>query len=151
MRRSRLLKLCSILLMLTALVRLVFGIMMINFYSTALTFGAVTRELIRMAGVTAWTLILHALTLLVCGFLGALNWEEPMAARRCAVWGCVCLCLGLLGNGLQAITGYGVSYVAWITGVIAPGLFLRASVRFARRARIILPPDQKPITMKNQQ
>lgn len=149
MRKSRLVQVCSILTMLMSLVRLVFGIMMINFFSTALTFGAVSKELMRLAGATAWVLILHALLLAVCGFLGAVNWDEPMAARKCAVWAAVTLALGLAGNIMQAMTGYGVSYVAWTTGAIVPGLFLLACLRFARKAKIYELSDQKPLVRDN--
>ena len=145
MRKSRLVQVCSILMMLMAIVRLVFGIMMINFFSTALTFGAVGKDLMRLAGATAWVLILHSLLLAVCGFLGAVNWEEPMAAGKCAVWGAVTLILGLAGNVMQAMTGYGVSYVAWTTGALVPALFLIAALHFARHAKIFKLSDQKPI------
>ena len=103
----------------------------------------------RLAGATAWVLILHALLLAVCGFLGAVNWDEPMAARKCAVWAAVTLALGLAGNIMQAMTGYGVSYVAWTTGAIVPGLFLLACLRFARKAKIYELSDQKPLVRDN--
>ena len=144
MRKSRLVQACSILMMLMAIVRLVFGIMMINFFSTALTFGAVSKELMRLAGVTAWVLILHALVLAICGFQGAVNWDEPMAAKKCVFWGAAALILGLAGNFLQAMTGYGVSYVAWTTGAVVPGLFLLAALYFARNVKIYDLSDQKP-------
>lgn len=144
MRKSRLVQACSILMMLISLVRLVFGIMMINFYSTALTFGAVSRETMGLAGATAWVLIGHALVLAICGFTGAVNWEEPMAAKKCAAWGGACLALGLIGNVMQAVVGYGISAVAWTTGAIVPGLFLLASIHFALHAKIYDLSDQKP-------
>ena len=121
--------------MLTSLVRFVFGIMMLNFFSTALSFGAVSKGEIRLANFAAAILMLGALALLVCGFLGALSWEEPLRAASCAKWGGAALLLGLGGNLLQGLTGYGVSYVAWTTGAIVPGLFLVSALHFAFRSR----------------
>ena len=133
MRRSHFLKYSCILLMLAALVRVFFGLMMINFFATARTFGAADPGLLRRAGITLLLLILCAIAELVGGFVGALNWEEPLNAKKCVVWGCVSLALGLAGNLMQALTGYGVSYVAWITGVAAPLIYLIAALRFSLR------------------
>ena len=134
MRRSHFLRLCSLLSMLASLVRALFGIMMINFFSTALSFGSVSKGEIRLANLAAALLMLGALTLLTCGFLGALNWEEPLRAANCAKWGGAALLLGVGGNLLQGMIGYGVSYVAWTTGAIVPGLFFLAALHFALRA-----------------
>lgn len=133
MRRSRFLKYSCILLMLAALVRVFFGLMMINFFATARTFGAAEPGLMRRAGITLLLLLLCAGAELVGGFVGALNWEEPLNAGKCVAWGGAALALGLAGNLMQAVTGYGVSYVAWITGVGAPLLYLIAALRFRLR------------------
>ncbi len=130
MRRSYFLKYICILTMLAALVRFFFGIMLINFYATANTFGAVEKSTLRLAGVSTALNVLCAAALLACGFLGALNWEEPLNAGKCARWGLAALLLGLGANFLQAVTGYGVSYVAWITGALAPALYLFACLHF---------------------
>lgn len=130
MRRSVFLKYASILMMLTSMVRIFFGITMFNFFATALTLGAADREMVRGAGISLGLIVLGAAAELVCGFIGALNWEEPLRAKRCTIWGAVALLLGLLGNGAQALTGYGVSYVAWTTGGLMPLLYLAASLRF---------------------
>ena len=135
MRRSPLLKAASILMMLSSLVRFFFGIMMINFFATARTFGAADHAMLRGAGIALALLVLGALTELICGFLGALHWEEPLRAKSCAVWGGAALLLGLLGNGAQALTGYGVSCVAWCTGALVPGFFLLACLLFLRAAK----------------
>ena len=137
MRRSRFLKYSCILMMLTSFVRFFFGITMINFYTTASTFGAVEKETLRMAGLTLALVLACAAAELICGFVGALNWEEPLRAGKCFGWGLAALLLGLAGNGMQALLGYGVSEVAWATGCIAPLVYLAASLRFllAQRKR----------------
>ena len=135
MRRSRLLKAASILIMLSSLLRVFFGFTMFNFFTTASTFGSVGKSELKLAGLALGAVALGAAAELVCGFVGAMNWEEPLRAKRCAVWGGVTLALGLLGNGVQALTGYGVSCVAWLTGAVVPALFLTAAFRFYRRSR----------------
>lgn len=130
MRRSVFLKYSSFLLMLTSLVRLIFGIMMINFYATANTFGAVRSDTLRAAGITLLLLVLSAGAELAGGFVGALNWEEPLRSGKCVAWGAAILGLGLAGNAMQAITGYGISYVAWLTGAVVPAVYLLAAVQF---------------------
>ena len=135
MRRSPLLKAASILMMLSSLVRFFFGIMMINFFTTARSFGAADPAMLRGAGLAFALLLLGAVAELICGFQGAVNWEEPLKAGRCAAWGGAALLLGLLGNGAQALTSYGVSYVAWITGAAVPAFFLAAALHFALAAR----------------
>ena len=59
-------------------------------------------------------------------FLGALNREGPLRAGRCFCWGCAVL-LRIAGNAVQRATGYGVSLVAWTTGVIMPTHFVLAA------------------------
>lgn len=116
--------------MLISLVRAAFGVMMINFYATARTFGAVEKSTLRAAGITLALVFACAALELISGFVGALNWEEPLHAKKCAVWGAAALATGLAGNAAQAMTGYGVSYVAWITGCIVPMIYLAASLHF---------------------
>ena len=135
MRRSHFLQYSCILLMLASLVRTVFGIMMINFYATARTFGAVDERMLRRAGWTLLLLVLCAVIELIGGFVGALNWEEPLRAKACARWGAAAVATGLIGNLMQILIGYGASYVAWITGVAAPLLYLAAALRFHRSQR----------------
>ena len=138
MRRSRFLLVCSTLSMLSALVRIVFSIMMINYFSTLFSFQRITEEqmvFIRFANATAAVLLLGGVAQLICGFKGAMNWEEPLRAKACAVWGGATLGLGLIGNAMQIITGYGASFVTWTTGLLVPGLFFAAALIFALRVR----------------
>ncbi len=135
MRRSSLLKYVSFLMMLTAIVRAIFGIGMMNFFVTAKSLGFDNPTAMTLAKIALWLILLCAVAELVGGFVGALNWEEPLGTRKCVAWGAVMLGLGLAGNLVQALTGYGVSYVAWATGAAAPGLFLLAAVRFRVKAR----------------
>ena len=135
MRKSRFLRVCSILSMLGGLVRIVFGFMLINYFSTLLSFGVVGEEQIRFANLTFTVLLLGGVAQLICGFKGAMNWEEPLRAKACAVWGGATLGLGLIGNAMQIITGYGASFVTWTTGLLVPGLFFAAALIFALRVR----------------
>ena len=130
MRRSYLLKYCCILLMLSSLVRLFFAVMMINFFATAKTFGAVDVSMLRYAGLALAFSIACFTAELAGGFVGALNWEEPLHAGKCIAWALAALVTGLAGNWMQALSGYGISYVAWITGCAVPLLYLAASLRF---------------------
>ena len=135
MRRSNFLKYVSILMMLNGLVRLVFGIMMVNFFSTAITFGAIEKETMRLAQLTAAVLCVGALADVICGFIGAVRWDEPLLAGSTSRWGLAALALGIAGNILQAGTGYGLSYVTWTTGLVIPALFLTACLSFLLRSR----------------
>lgn len=138
MRRSRFMLISSTLSMLSGLVRIVFGIMMINYFSTLLTFQRMNEQqllFIRFANATVAVLLLGGIAQVICGFKGAMNWEEPLRARSCALWGGVTLALGLIGNIMQIVTGYGASYVTWITGLIVPGLFFAAALIFALRIK----------------
>ena len=130
MRRSHFLKYSCILLMLSSLVRLFFAIMMINFFATAKTFGAVDASMLRYAGLALAFSIACAACELTGGFVGALNWEEPLHAGRCVAWALAALFTGLAGNWMQALSGYGISYVAWITGCGIPLLYFAASLHF---------------------
>lgn len=134
MKRSRFLKYVSILMMLISLVRFFFGLMMTNLFTTASTLGRADKQTVQTAFLAFAVIILCAVAELVCGFLGALNWEEPLRARRCVIWGILTLVLGLAGNVIQSFTGYGVSFVAWTTGAVAPALYLAAALRFYLRA-----------------
>ena len=138
MRKSYLLKYISFVLMLASLVRLFFGFMMINFFATALTMGAVEKQNMKLAVAAIVLIVLSFFMELVSGFTGVLHWNEPLRAGRCTVWGLATLLVGLAGNLMQGITGYGISYVAWITGIAAPGLYTLAALYFYLRRQIIL-------------
>ena len=135
MRRSYFLKYTCILMILTAFVRVAFGLMMMNFYATSATFGAVDRKTLYVAGFTLVLLLASGAAELACGFVGALNWEEPLHAGKCLSWGGAAVLFGLAGNGMQAVLGYGISYVAWITGLLVPGIYFVAALRFYRAQR----------------
>ena len=136
MRRCHILKYVSFLMILTAFVRFVFGLGMLNIFVTAQAYG-MAREVVTLA-VRAFLLILAcAVCEMVCGFTGTLNWEEPLRAGRCLGWGAATLALGIAGNILQSFTGYGVSIVAWTTGVILPALFVLAAAWFFHGAKEI--------------
>ena len=135
MKRSVFLKYISILIMLTALVRLFFGFMMINFFAQAKNMGVTAVGMMRSAGIAIMLIVLCAIGELICGFRGALSWEEPLLAGKCLKWGVITLFLGLLGNLFQWLSGYGVSYVAWITGALMPGAYALAAFLFYNGAK----------------
>ena len=135
MKQSIFLKYTSIIMMLTAVVRLFFGFMMINFFATAHTFGAADPAMLRYAGAAILLIVLCALAELVCGFQGDMNWAEPLLSGKCLKWGAAALALGLAGNAFQWLSGYGVSYVAWLTGAVIPAVFTLAAWLFFRRSQ----------------
>ena len=130
MRRSYFLKYITIVSIIAAMARMVFGIMMINFFADSVTFGTATPEVVMIA---VWAIIVIAVSViiqLICGFICALNWEEPTRTGTCLIWSCISLLLGLLANFLQHLTGYGVSIYVWCTGVIVPALLAIAALIF---------------------
>ena len=130
MRKSQLLRWAGVLLMPASLLRFFFGLSMFNFFTSALSFGAVKKTDLALPGAALAVIALSSLAELVTGFLGVLNWEEPKRAGRCTVWGFVTLGLGLVGCLLQSLAGYGVSLVVGITALLVPALFCAAALRF---------------------
>jgi hypothetical protein len=130
MRKSQLLKWAGVLMMPASLLRFFFGLFMFNVFTTSLSFGTLEKEDLRLPGAALVLIVLSTLAGLVTGFLGVLNWEEPLRAGRCAVWGAVTLGLSLLGCMMQLLAGYGVSYVIWITAILIPLFFFIAALRF---------------------
>ncbi|MBP5254996.1 MAG: hypothetical protein J6Z23_06430 [Lachnospiraceae bacterium] len=141
MRKSYLLKYASFILMLTAVVRLFFGLMMMNFFTTASNMRAVDPDTMLLATVAIILIIASFLADLASGFIGALHWNEPLKAGTCTVMGAVCLGLGIAGNLVQGATGYGISEVAWTTGAIIPGIFLAAALFFLIRRSVYTGPE----------
>ena len=92
MRRFLPLKYISFLMILTSLVRLVFGLGMINIFVTARSFGG-EQEALTLALIAFLLILCCAVCEMVCGFHGALNWEEPLRAGRTFAWGCAALAL----------------------------------------------------------
>ncbi|MBQ5952374.1 MAG: hypothetical protein IJL66_09530 [Lachnospiraceae bacterium] len=137
MRQSVFLKYTSALLMLCSVVRFFFAISMINFFVTAKSLGAHTDEVLKVAVLSLILSFICVLAELIGGFIGAIHWREPMRAGTCLLWGLGALASGLLANLLQHISGYGVSYVAWTTGAVIPGLFVLAALHFFLRKKIL--------------
>lgn len=135
MKRSQFLRAGSILCMLSGLVRIIFAFMLLNFFSTALSFGKIAKDQMLFANLTGAVLMLGGLAQELCGFKGAMNWEEPLRARSCALWGGGTLLLCLIGNVMQMLSLYGASFVTWTTGLVVPGLFFAAALIFALRSR----------------
>ena len=91
MRKSQLLRWAGVLLMPASLLRFFFGLSMFNFFTSALSFGALKKTDLALPGAALAVIALSCLAELVTGFLGVLNWEEPKRAGRCTVWGFVTL------------------------------------------------------------
>ena len=138
MRKSQLLKWAGVLMMPASLVRFFFGLSMFNVFTTSLSFGAMEKEDMLLPGIALALIILSTLAGLISGFLGVLNWEEPLRAGRCTVWGAVTLGLSLAGCLLQLLAGYGISLVIWITAVLAPIFYFVAALRFRLKRKTLL-------------
>ncbi len=133
MKRSHFLKYASVLMMLSSIVQVIFGIMMINLFVTAYSFSA-DRTLLVVPPIAFGLVLLCAISEMIGGFVGVLNWEEPLRSGRNVVWGAVSLVLGLAGNIMQYLAGYEV-IVAWVTGGVVPLIFLIAATIFFLSSR----------------
>lgn len=136
MRKSYLLKYITIGSIIAGMVRLIFGFMMINFFTASITYEVVSPETLRTA---IWAIIfvmLNVIAQLVSGFVGAANWEEPERAPVCFICGVVSLVLGVVANLLQIRCGYGASLYTWILGVGVPALYTVAALNFWIGVRI---------------
>ncbi len=130
MRKNYALKYITVASIIAAVVRLIFGFMMINFFSTSITLGAATPEIMRIAVWAIVFVMLNMVSQLVAGFIGAANWEEPERAPLCFICGVISLVFGIVANILQISCGYGASIYAWITGVGVPALYTIAALIF---------------------
>ncbi len=130
LRKSYELRIAGVLMMPAGIVRIIFGIYMLYLYSTMHVRGMIPDDQLVFACITFGVHAVCSLCELVGGFWGVINWDEPLLAYKSIRFGIVTLALGLIGNALQYWIGFGVSYVAWITGAAAPALFLIAAVWF---------------------
>ena len=127
---TQLLKLGSILMIFSSMVRFFFGMMFCNFATLSLVMGSITKQRARLFNVTSILIFAGAALEMVVGIIGTLNCEEPSGAKRCIGWGIATLIWTTVCNFLQIYLGYGASYVAWITGAGVPGLFLLGAILF---------------------
>lgn len=130
MKKNYALKYITVASIICAVVRLIFGFMMIHFYSTSITYEVVTPEILGIAITAIAFVILNMVTQLISAFVGAANWEEPDRALRCFIWGVISLVTGLVANILQICCGYGASIYVWIIGVGVPALYTAAALVF---------------------
>ena len=128
MRKNYAIKYITIIMIISAMVRLIFGFMMINFFSTSITYEVVTPEILRIAICAIVFVMLNMITMLIAGFVGAANWEEPENAVHIFVWGVVSLAFGIAANVLQIRCDYPTSIYTWITGVGVPALYTLAAL-----------------------
>ncbi len=115
------------------LVRILFGVYMLYLYGAAHVMGTVPSSQLLAACATLGVHLACGFCEIAVGFFGVTRWDEPLLTHKSVRLGAATLALGLLGNGLQYYIGFGVSYVAWITGAIVPSLFLLAAIRFRVR------------------
>jgi|GEM_PF-857764 len=130
MKRSYLLKVVSILMLLAAMVRFVMGVMMFNFYTKSYNLRVVPDDVIRLAIISFILILVYIVALVVCGFMGALSWDDPDNAPKCVFYGLGTLVLGLLGNYFQWKAGYSISWPVWVSGAAAPALFCISALIF---------------------
>ena len=83
LKRIRFLRISGFLMMLTSPARFFFGFAMINLFATARNRGTSDPGTLKTAGTAFAVLLMGAVTDPVCGFMGALNWDEPLHAVRC--------------------------------------------------------------------
>ena len=130
MKKSYSLKIVSIVTMLSAVVRFVMGVMMFNFFSKSSNVMDVP-QIIMTCSIIAFVLILiFVLALTICGFVGAICWDDPEIAPKCVILGVITLVLGLAGDWFQAYAGYPISYLVWITSAAVPALYIVVSLIF---------------------
>ena len=130
MRKNYALKYITIAMIIAAMVRLIFGFMMINFFSNSITYEVVSPEILRIAIFAIVFVMLNVVAELIGGFVGAVNWEEPDRAPVCFIWGVISLALGIAANVLQILCGYGASVYAWALSVGVPALYTVAALIF---------------------
>ena len=130
MKKNYVLKYITVISIIAAVVRLIFGFMMINFFSNSITYEVVTPEILRIAIFAIAFVILNMVTQLISAFVGAANWEEPDRALPCFIWGLISLVTGVIANILQIRCGYGASTYVWIIGVGVPALYTLAALVF---------------------
>lgn len=130
MKKNYFLKYISILSIIAALGRVIFALMMVDFFSIAipLSYGEKLPKVFQLAVWAFMLVIVNVIVQLVSGILGAMRWEEPDRAPRCAIWGLISILLGTAANILQIVSGYGASIYVWILGVAIPALYLIASM-----------------------
>ena len=130
MKKNYALKYITVASIICAVVRLIFGFMMIHFYSTSIMYEVVTPEILRIAITAIAFVILNMIAQLISAFVGAANWEEPDRALPCFIWGLISLATGVVANILQIRCGYGASVYAWVLGVGVPALYTLAALVF---------------------
>ena len=130
MKKNYVLKYITVISIIAAVVRLIFGFMMINFFSNSITYEVVSPEILRIAIFAIAFVILNMVTQLISAFVGAANWEEPDRALPCFIWGLISLATGVVANILQILCGYGASIYVWIIGVGVPALYTAAALVF---------------------
>ncbi len=136
MRKSYLLKFITIGMIIAGMVRLIFGFTMINFFSSSITLGQTTPEIMQRAVIAIVMIMVSVLIQLIAGFIGAINWEEPTNAFHCVLWGAVSLILCLVANILQMRADYPVSIYVWVLGVAVAALYTVAALNFWIGVRI---------------
>lgn len=130
MKKNYALKYITVASIIAAMVRMIFGFMMIHFFSTSVTYEVVTPEILRIAIFAIVFVMLNMVTQLIAGFVGAANWEEPDRALPCFIWGVISLVFGIVANVLQICCDYPTSIYAWVTGVGIPALYTIAALVF---------------------
>ncbi|MBR6038876.1 MAG: hypothetical protein IKP38_00150 [Clostridia bacterium] len=130
MKKNYALKFITVAMIIAAMVRMIFGFMMINFISNSTIYEVVSPEILRISIFALAFVVLNVVAELIAGFVGAVNWEEAERAPACFIWGLISLVTGVVANILQIRCGYGASVYAWILGVGVPALYTLAALVF---------------------
>lgn len=130
MKKSYSLKLISFFMLAAAMVRFIMGIMMFNYYSKMAILAPEAEQLIKYS-VAAFILILVVvLFLVICGFVGAICWDDPDVSLKCVFLGIGTIIGGLVANWMQYKAGYLISWPVWVSGTAVPALYVIIALIF---------------------
>lgn len=114
----------SMVLILTAFVRIFMGISYIHTYTYLKNTKSLAAELYRPTTIASIIICLGGFMEFCDGIRCAIHADESYQIGRCAIWGAATLAVTLASNFMQIYTGYGASWVAWTTGAAVPVLYL---------------------------
>lgn len=136
MKRSRLLQVTGIIMIIYAAATLVADLIAIFGAGTVLGLEAGSAPL----GVAVVFLVyagslLGAVLMLVAGVLGVVSWLRPGRTGGCIALGCIILLLNIVTVVMSVVSnGFTLSAAISIAGMILPLLYLIAAIRLGRAA-----------------
>lgn len=148
MKRSKVLKVTGILMIIGAALSILFGVIIGGVGALIAKFaGASTLGFAFYLGLA--TTLVGGIIQLIAGINGVKHCNKPENAKKCITWGIIVIALAVISNVLEVIGGGKFNVLSFVIGLIVPVLYIYGAFLMPERVICTIPQKAKSFFLQN--